>query len=205
MAANNSSGARSIRYGLTVDNVRSIDAILADGSAHHFGWVPGNLDGGDGSPGYVEMVQKLRDLAIFSRQFATLLRSGLTVSRGLETMARQTVVVAIASVGMTLVIVQGGIDLSVGSMVALAFGWTVVSLAVASNALMAIGTLFGERLAYLATVGGALALPWRYRRRSCHGRSFRRRADRGRRRSASVVFTRSDAPAHGPWCRKTGR
>ncbi len=64
MAANNSSGARSIRYGLTVDNVRSIDAILADGSAHHFGWVPGNLDGGQGSPGYVELVQKMRKLAI---------------------------------------------------------------------------------------------------------------------------------------------
>ncbi len=64
MAANNSSGARSIRYGLTVDNVRSIDAILADGSAHHFGWVPGNLAGGDGSPGYVELVQKMRELAI---------------------------------------------------------------------------------------------------------------------------------------------
>jgi len=37
----------------------------------------------------------------------------------LETMLRQTVVVAIAAVGMTLVIVQGGIDLSVGSVVAL--------------------------------------------------------------------------------------
>ncbi len=36
----------------------------------------------------------------------------------LITMARQTVVVAIAAVGMTLVIVQGGIDLSVGSGVA---------------------------------------------------------------------------------------
>lgn len=36
----------------------------------------------------------------------------------LVTMARQTVVVAIAAVGMTLIIVQGGIDLSVGSAVA---------------------------------------------------------------------------------------
>jgi ribose/xylose/arabinose/galactoside ABC-type transport system permease subunit len=41
-------------------------------------------------------------------------------SANLLTMARQTVVVAIASVGMTLIIVQGGIDLSVGSSVALA-------------------------------------------------------------------------------------
>ena len=37
----------------------------------------------------------------------------------LETMLRQTVVVAIAAVGMTLIIVQGGIDLSIGSVVAL--------------------------------------------------------------------------------------
>ncbi|MEM6788565.1 MAG: ABC transporter permease [Myxococcota bacterium] len=36
-----------------------------------------------------------------------------------ETMVRQTVVVAILSVGMTLVIIKGGIDLSVGSVVAL--------------------------------------------------------------------------------------
>ena len=64
MAANNSSGARSIKYGLTVDNVRSIDALLADGSAHHFGWVPGNLVGGDGSPCYVELVQRMRELSI---------------------------------------------------------------------------------------------------------------------------------------------
>ncbi len=40
-------------------------------------------------------------------------------SENLVTMARQTVVVAIASVGMTLIIVHGGIDLSVGSAVAL--------------------------------------------------------------------------------------
>ena len=45
-----------------------------------------------------------------------------TFARGanLVTMARQTVVVSIAAVGMTLVIVHGGIDLSVGSGVALA-------------------------------------------------------------------------------------
>ena len=40
-------------------------------------------------------------------------------SQNLVTMARQTVVVAIAAVGMTLIIVHGGIDLSVGSAVAL--------------------------------------------------------------------------------------
>ncbi|MCX7932326.1 MAG: FAD-binding protein [Rhodovarius sp.] len=37
MAGNNSCGAKSIRYGLMADNVRGIEAILADGSRHYFG------------------------------------------------------------------------------------------------------------------------------------------------------------------------
>jgi len=40
MAGNNSCGAKSIRYGLMADNVRAIDAILADGSRHRFGAMP---------------------------------------------------------------------------------------------------------------------------------------------------------------------
>jgi FAD/FMN-containing dehydrogenase/Fe-S oxidoreductase len=43
MAGNNSCGARSLRYGVTRDNVLSIDAILADGSAAHFGPVGAGL------------------------------------------------------------------------------------------------------------------------------------------------------------------
>jgi len=52
--------------------------------------------------------------------FAILAPDTFARSSNLATMARQTVVVAIAAVGMTLVIVHGGIDLSVGSGVALA-------------------------------------------------------------------------------------
>src|ERR671925_2016342 len=37
MAANNSCGSRSLRYGTTRDNVLSLDAILADGTRAHFG------------------------------------------------------------------------------------------------------------------------------------------------------------------------
>ncbi len=37
MAGNNSCGARSLRYGVTRDNVVSIDAFLADGTLGHFG------------------------------------------------------------------------------------------------------------------------------------------------------------------------
>ena len=43
MAANNACGARSIRYGIMVDNLLAIDALLADGEAIRFGEVPGNL------------------------------------------------------------------------------------------------------------------------------------------------------------------
>ena len=62
MAGNNSSGARSIRYGIMADRVRAIDAVLADGSELRFGemsneWVEdsgardGSPGGGDGSHG----------------------------------------------------------------------------------------------------------------------------------------------------------
>ena len=37
MVANNSCGARSLRYGNTRENVLSVDALLADGTAAHFG------------------------------------------------------------------------------------------------------------------------------------------------------------------------
>ena len=40
MAGNNSSGARSIRYGIMADRVRAIDAVLADGSELRFGELP---------------------------------------------------------------------------------------------------------------------------------------------------------------------
>jgi ribose transport system permease protein len=51
--------------------------------------------------------------------FVALAPDTFARSGNLVTMARQTVIVAIASVGMTFVIVHGGIDLSVGSSVAL--------------------------------------------------------------------------------------
>jgi ribose/xylose/arabinose/galactoside ABC-type transport system permease subunit len=51
--------------------------------------------------------------------FAALAPATFTGTLNLATMARQTVVVAITSLGMTMVILLGGIDLSVGSAVAL--------------------------------------------------------------------------------------
>jgi FAD/FMN-containing dehydrogenase len=72
MTANNSCGARSIRYGNMVHNVRGIDALLADGTQAWFGEVAGNFDddgdgAGDGVSGpmparYRDLVQRLRAL-----------------------------------------------------------------------------------------------------------------------------------------------
>src|SRR3984885_12032380 len=61
MAGNNSCGSKSIRYGLMAVNVRSIEAILADGSQHRFGMVPDNL--GEHVPASVaDLIQRLRVL-----------------------------------------------------------------------------------------------------------------------------------------------
>ena len=61
MAGNNSCGSKSIRYGLMADNVRAIDAILADGTRHRFGAVPDNI-GADIPANIAELIQRLRVL-----------------------------------------------------------------------------------------------------------------------------------------------
>jgi FAD/FMN-containing dehydrogenase/Fe-S oxidoreductase len=66
MAANNSCGSRSLRYGNMVHNVRRIDALLADGTQAWFGEVPGNFtdnsDGGATPERYRELVTQMRAL-----------------------------------------------------------------------------------------------------------------------------------------------
>jgi FAD/FMN-containing dehydrogenase len=63
MAANNACGARSIRYGITVDNLLEIEALLADGEAVRFAHAPGNLEPAPTSTRYVELIQIVRALA----------------------------------------------------------------------------------------------------------------------------------------------
>lgn len=67
MTANNSCGARSIRYGNMVHNVRAIDALLADGTRACFGEVSGNLEGLEGNPRYVDLVRDMGALATRER------------------------------------------------------------------------------------------------------------------------------------------
>jgi ribose/xylose/arabinose/galactoside ABC-type transport system permease subunit len=69
-------------------------------------------------------------LAVVYATFAFLAPDTFLGLVNLLTMTRQTVVVAVAAVGMTFVIVHGGIDLSVGSLV----GLTTVVMALALRA-----------------------------------------------------------------------
>ncbi len=71
MAGNNSCGAKSIRYGLTADNVRAIEAVMPDGVERRFGPVPGNLSTGPAmDERHVALVQRLREIA--SREAAEI-------------------------------------------------------------------------------------------------------------------------------------
>ncbi|HEX6766972.1 MAG TPA: ABC transporter permease [Polyangiaceae bacterium] len=72
----------------------------------------------------------LAALAVVYVTFAILAPDTFLGVVNLFTMTRQTVVVAVAAVGMTFVIVHGGIDLSVGSLVAL----TTIVMALALRA-----------------------------------------------------------------------
>jgi ribose transport system permease protein len=58
-------------------------------------------------------------LAAIFMLFAFLGPDSFSSSNNLETIARQTAIVGSAALGMTLIIISGGIDLSVGSMIAL--------------------------------------------------------------------------------------
>ena len=61
----------------------------------------------------------LAGLALVALLFGILIGPQFFSPANLELMARQTAIVCVAALGMTMVIVAGGIDLSVGSVIAL--------------------------------------------------------------------------------------
>lgn len=83
----------------------------------------------------------LAALLVVYAVFAALAPSTFLGAVNLTTMARQTVVVAITSLGMTFIILLGGIDLSVGSAVALS--GVVVALSLESGSSVATAVLLG--------------------------------------------------------------
>jgi ribose transport system permease protein len=82
-------------------------------------------------------------LVIVALAFGALIGPQFFAAANLELMARQTVIVCVAALGMTMIIVSGGIDLSVGSIVALS---TVVT-----------AVLLRQRVGPLAAALGAVA------------------------------------------------
>jgi ribose/xylose/arabinose/galactoside ABC-type transport system permease subunit len=78
--------------------------------------------------GWLEHVGPVIGLIFVFALFAVLAPESFRSARNLETIARQTTIVGIGALGMTLVIIMGGIDLSIGSMVALGTVVIAVSL-----------------------------------------------------------------------------
>src|SRR5436190_22624924 len=67
-------------------------------------------------------------LVVVALAFGVLIGPQFFAAANVELMARQTVIVCVAALGMTMVIVSGGIDLSVGSIVALSTVVTALPL-----------------------------------------------------------------------------
>lgn len=96
-------------------------------------------------------------LAAIFTLFAFLGPDSFSSSNNLETIARQTAIVGSAALGMTLIIISGGIDLSVGSMIALVTVVIAALLQAGFNPLIAalggitIGALCGFINGFLIT------------------------------------------------------
>jgi ribose transport system permease protein len=74
---------------------------------------------GSGWVRWLNTLGPLLALAAVYGLFAMIAPASFRTGRNLEMIARQTTIVGVAALGMTLVIISGGIDLSVGSIVAL--------------------------------------------------------------------------------------
>ena len=106
------------------------------------------VDGSVGRPRVVATRRRLLDetgvligLAVVLGLFGALIGPQFFRAANLELVARQTVIVCVAALGMTMVIVSGGIDLSVGSVVALSTVVTAVLLREHGAAVAAAGAL----------------------------------------------------------------
>ncbi len=85
--------------------------------------------------------------------FALAAPASFATLRNIETISRQTVIVGIAAIGMTYVIIAGGIDLSVGSVVALSSVLTAwfLNRAGIGPAAAALGAMFVTGLSGVLT------------------------------------------------------
>lgn len=98
---------------------------------------------------WIERFAPFLGLVIVYAIFAAIAPPSFSTLRNVELIVRQTTVIGIAALGMTLVIVSGGIDLSVGSVVALVtvvIAWMLqhnASALVAAACGVAVGAICG--------------------------------------------------------------
>jgi ribose transport system permease protein len=119
-------------------------ALIADGRV-------GRARGLVGARRFLDERGVLVGLVAVALIFGGLIGPQFFSAANLELMARQTVIVCVAALGMTMVIVAGGIDLSVGSVVALSTVVAALLLRAGSGPMLAaLGTVVA------AAVCGAL-------------------------------------------------
>jgi ribose transport system permease protein len=119
-------------------------ALIADGRV-------GRARGLVGARRFLDERGVLVGLVAVGLIFGALVGPQFFSAANLELMARQTVIVCVAALGMTMVIVAGGIDLSVGSVVALSTVVAALLLRAGSGPMLAaLGTVVA------AAVCGAL-------------------------------------------------
>jgi ribose transport system permease protein len=106
------------------------------------------VDGSVGRPRRIVAARRLLDetgvllgLVAVALLFGALIGPQFFRAANLELVARQTVIVCVAALGMTMVIVSGGIDLSVGSVVALSTVVTALILQRHDPVLAALGAI----------------------------------------------------------------
>ena len=110
-------------------------ALIVDGRV-------GRARGLVGAKRFLDERGVLVGLVAVALMFGALVGPQFFSAANLELMARQTVIVCVAALGMTMVIVAGGIDLSVGSVVALSTVVVALLLRAGSGpVLAALGTV----------------------------------------------------------------
>lgn len=120
-----------------------------------------DMEGSGGSRTWVEWLNTLGPiigLLLIYILFAALAPKSFSTVRNLETIARQTAIVGIAALGMTLVIISGGIDLSVGSIIALST--VVIALLLNEGVNPLFAALGGVAAAAIAGSLNGLIITW---------------------------------------------
>lgn len=104
----------------------------------------------------LQLISPFLGLAIVVLIFSVLVPEYFLSSRNFETVAVQSVVVGLGAIGMTFVIISGGIDLSVGSVIALAC--TVTAWSLDKGASISVGILAGVGTGIACGLANGLAI-----------------------------------------------